>query len=98
MFVECNVTERVREVTIRIALCTHCLRTLCAYISKGERWERCLWQSKRPERVAAVDKIEGKRKSEDFIGHRNRIIQQRLWRCSPCMEPVYSKFVCTFVL
>ena len=24
------------------------------------------------ERVAAVDKIEGKRKPEDFIGHRNR--------------------------
>jgi len=27
---------------------------------------------KRPERVAAVDKIEEKRKPEDFIGHRNR--------------------------
>ena len=26
----------------------------------------------RPERVAAVDKIEEKRKPEDFIGHRNR--------------------------
>ena len=26
---------------------------------------------KRPERVAAVDKIEEKRKPEDFIGHRN---------------------------
>ena len=25
-----------------------------------------------PERVAAVDKIEEKRKPEDFIGHRNR--------------------------
>jgi len=30
---------------------------------------------KRPERVAAVDKIEGKRKPEDFIGHRNRTRQ-----------------------
>ena len=27
---------------------------------------------KRPERVAAVDKIEEKRGPEDFIGHRNR--------------------------
>ena len=27
---------------------------------------------KRPERVAAVDKIEEKRKPEDFIGHRKR--------------------------
>ena len=27
---------------------------------------------KRPERVAAVDKIEDQRKPEDFIGHRNR--------------------------
>ena len=27
---------------------------------------------KRPERVAAVDKIEEKRKPDDFIGHRNR--------------------------
>ena len=37
-----------------------------------ERGERCQWQMKRPERVAAVDKIEEKRKPEDFIGHRNR--------------------------
>ena len=27
---------------------------------------------KRPERVAAVEKIEEKRKPEDFFGHRNR--------------------------
>ena len=38
----------------------------------GERWERRLWREERPERVAAVDKIEEKRKPEDFIGHRNR--------------------------
>ncbi len=25
---------------------------------KGERWERCRWRVQRPERVAAVDKIE----------------------------------------
>ena len=37
-----------------------------------ERWERCRWQMKRPERVAAVDKIEDQREPEDFIGHRNR--------------------------
>ena len=39
---------------------------------KGERWERRRWRMKRPERVAAVDKIEEKRKPEDFIGHRKR--------------------------
>ena len=36
-----------------------------------ERWERRQWRRKRPERVAAVDKIEEMRKPEDFIGHRN---------------------------
>ena len=39
---------------------------------KGERAERCQWQEKRGERVAAVEKIEEKRKPEDFFGHRNR--------------------------
>ena len=38
----------------------------------GERGERRRWRIQRPERVAAVDKIEGKRKPEDFIGHRKR--------------------------
>ena len=38
----------------------------------GERGERRRWREERPERVAAVDKIEEKRKPEDFIGHRNR--------------------------
>ena len=38
----------------------------------GERCDRCLWQKKGAERMAAVDKIEGKHKPEDFIGHRNR--------------------------
>ena len=38
----------------------------------GERWERRQWREERPERVAAVDKIEDQRKPEDFIGHRNR--------------------------
>ena len=38
----------------------------------GERCDRCLWQEKGAERVAAVDKIEEKRKPGDFIGHRNR--------------------------
>ena len=41
-------------------------------LSGGERTERCQWQIKRGERVAAVDKIEDQRKPEDFIGHRNR--------------------------
>ena len=38
----------------------------------GERAERCQWQIQQGERVAAVEKIEGKRKPEDFFGHRNR--------------------------
>ena len=41
-------------------------------LSGGERTERCQWQIKRGERVAAVDKIEEMRKPEDFIGYRNR--------------------------
>ena len=42
--------------------------------SCGERSERCLWQIQRGERVAAVEKIEEKRKPDDFFGHRNRIV------------------------
>ncbi len=38
----------------------------------GERWERRRRREERPERVAAVEKIEGKRKPDDFFGHRNR--------------------------
>ena len=38
----------------------------------GERWERRRGRIQRPERVAAVDKIEERRKPEDFIGYRNR--------------------------
>ena len=40
-------------------------------MTDGERWERRRWRRKRPERVAAVDKIEETRKPEDFIGHPN---------------------------
>ena len=39
-----------------------------------EPGERHLWWEDLPERVAAIDKIEGKRKLEDFIGHCNRAI------------------------
>ena len=42
----------------------------------GERGERRQWREERPERVAAADKIEEKRKPEDFIGHRNRNCQK----------------------
>ena len=38
----------------------------------GERWERRRWRIKRPERVAAVEKIEESRKPDDFFGYRNR--------------------------
>jgi len=46
--------------------------TLTVIPTMGERKERRLWRIQRLERVAAVDKIEEKRKPEDFIGHRNR--------------------------
>ena len=51
------------------------------YISKGERCDRRQRRIKGAERVAAVDKIEEKRKPEDFIGHRNRAIQQCQRHC-----------------
>ena len=38
--------------------------------SLGKRGERCRRQMQRPERSAAVEKIEEKRKPEDFFGHR----------------------------
>ena len=48
------------------------IKDFCQLPYKGERAERCQWQEKRGERVAAVEKIEEKRKPEDFFGHRNR--------------------------
>ena len=51
----------------------NCTNRSCAQNpAGGERCERCRWQMKRAERVAAVEKIEEKRKPEDFFGHRNR--------------------------
>ena len=38
----------------------------------GERSKRCQWQVQRGERVAAVGRIEERRKPEDFTGYRNR--------------------------
>ena len=38
----------------------------------GERWERCLWQKKRPERVAAVGRRGRLLKADDAAGYRNR--------------------------
>ena len=43
----------------------------------GERPDHCRWQRKGGERVAAVDKIEEKRKPEDFVGHRNRMVLRK---------------------
>ena len=40
-------------------------------IFPGERRERRRWREERPERVAAVEKIEDRRKPDDFFGHRN---------------------------
>ena len=41
----------------------------------GERPDRRRWREEGGERVAAVEKIEEKRKPEDFFGHRNRTIR-----------------------
>ena len=38
----------------------------------GERADCRRWREEGGERVAAVEKIEEKRKPEDFFGHRNR--------------------------
>ena len=42
----------------------------------GERWERCLWQMKRPERVAAVGERRSRAVGKESTGHRNRNCQQ----------------------
>ena len=39
---------------------------------KGERWERCRWQMKRPERVAAVGERRSRSVGKESTGHRNR--------------------------
>ena len=39
---------------------------------KGERPDRRQWRKKGRERVAVVQKIEDKRKPDDFLGYRNR--------------------------
>ena len=38
----------------------------------GERWERCRWQVKRPERVAAVGERRSRTVGKESTGHRNR--------------------------
>ena len=43
-------------------------------IDNGERWERCLWQMKRPERVAAVCVQRRRSVVKAHTGHRNRIM------------------------
>ena len=45
--------------------------TAC-FCRSGERADRRRWREEGGERVAAVEKIEEKRKPEDFFGHRNR--------------------------
>ena len=39
---------------------------------QGERCERCRWQRKRAERVAAVDRCQGVLSPKADVGHRNR--------------------------
>ena len=39
-------------------------------LALGQITERCLWQIQRGDLCAAVDKIEDKRKPDDFIGYR----------------------------
>ena len=40
--------------------------------SEGERWERCRWQMKRPERVAAVGVQRSRTDGKAHTGHPNR--------------------------
>ena len=61
------------------------------YISKGERGDRRRGREKGAERVAAVDKIEEKRKPEDFIGHRNRDYPTTPSALFTLMEPAVNK-------
>ncbi len=43
----------------------------------GERCDRCLWQEKGAERVAAVGERRSRTVGKESTGHRNR-------NCSPC--------------
>jgi len=43
-------------------------------LSGGERCERCRWQEKRAERVAAVEKFEDQRMPDESFGYRNRVV------------------------
>ena len=51
----------------------------------GERWERCLWQMKRPERVAAVCVQRRRTVAKAHTGHRNRAMTSRgsMWALTP---------------
>ena len=62
--------------------------TLTVIPTMGERSDRRLWRKKGGERVAAVDKIEDKRKPEDFIGHRNR--ESNALHCDSNLQPVLA--------
>ena len=44
----------------------------CKRISGGERCDRCQWQKKGAERVAAVDRCQGASSTQADVGHRNR--------------------------
>ena len=48
------------------------------------------------KRVAAVDKIEDKRKPEDFIGHRNRRAAHADVKCGTKEFCVFLQFLCVF--
>ena len=47
----------------------------------GERADCRRWRKQGGERVAAVEKIKGERKPDDFFGHRNRgaIASNKFW-------------------
>ncbi len=50
----------------------------------GERCDRCLWQKKGAERVAAVDRCQGAPSTQADVGHRNR-------DCSSCRRFVENR-------
>ena len=71
-------------------------------LALGQNALRCQWQIQQSVLCAAVDKIEEKRKPEDFIGHRKRAVkpkmpQVRILSSGPKIDKFRQKLVDFFV-
>ena len=62
----------------------------------GERCDRCLWQKKGAERVAAVDRCQGAPSTQADVGHRNRHCQKS--GCSRYNNTKFDKVLVTLDL